>query len=78
MIAHNAFVDLERSRDRLRCAGLGLRVARTTLVYVPDDKLEHMTESVLRQHEGRSIHRYGPYTFAEMHIVEIGAPGTLD
>ena len=53
-------------------------MAHTTLVYVPDDKLEHMTESVMRREEGRSIHRYGPYTFADMHIVEIGAADALD
>jgi release factor glutamine methyltransferase len=77
IIAHNAFVDLERSRAIVAKTGLTLNVARTTLVYVPDDKLEHMTESVLGCEEGRSIHRYGPYTFADMHIVEIGASGTL-
>jgi release factor glutamine methyltransferase len=77
IIAHNAFVDLDRSRDMARCAGLALRVAHTTLVYVPDDKLEHMTESVMRREEGRSIRRYGPYTFADMHIVEIGAADAL-
>jgi release factor glutamine methyltransferase len=78
IIAHNAFVDLDRSRDIARRAGLALRVAHTTLVYVPDDKLEHMTESVMRREEGRSIRRYGPYTFADMHIVEIGSPAALD
>ncbi len=77
VIAHNAFVDVERSRAMAACGGLELRIASTTLVYVTDDKLEHMTESVLRREEGRSIHRYGPYTFADMHIVEIGAPGAL-
>lgn len=78
IIAHNAFVDLDRSRDIAGRAGLALRVAHTTLVYVPDDKLEHMTESVMRREEGRSIRRYGPYTFADMHIVEIGSPAALD
>jgi release factor glutamine methyltransferase len=78
IIAHNAFVDLDRSRDMARRAGLVLRVAHTTLVYVPDDKLEHMSESVMRREEGRSIHRYGPYTFADMHIVEIGTADALN
>jgi hypothetical protein len=26
---------------------------------------------------GRSLHRYGPYAFAEVHIVEIAAPGVM-
>jgi release factor glutamine methyltransferase len=77
ILAHNAFVDLDRSREMATRAGLQLRVAHTFLVYLPDDKLEHMTESVLQQQEGRAIRRYGPYAFADMHIVEVGAPGTL-
>ena len=32
-----------------------------------------MTPAVLRAEEGRSLHRYGPYAFGEMHIVEIAA-----
>jgi release factor glutamine methyltransferase len=43
----------------------------TTLVYIPDDKLSRMTASVLAVQDGRTIHRYGPYAFGEMHIVEI-------
>lgn len=78
IVAHNAFVDLDRSRDMARRSGLALRVAHTTLVYVPDDKLARMSESVMRREEGRSIHRYGPYTFADMHIVEIGSADALD
>jgi len=77
IITHNAFVDLGRSRETVARAGLGLRVVMTTLVYVPDQKLERMTRSVLAAEDGRSIHRYGPYAFAEMHIVEIGAAETL-
>ena len=36
-----------------------------------------MTKAVLAAQDGRSIHRYGPYAFGEMHIVEIAAPGTI-
>ena len=34
-------------------------------------------KAVLAAQDGQSIHRYGPYAFAEMHIVEIAAPGTI-
>ena len=61
----------------LQGIGLALRVAATTLVYIPDEKLDLMTDSVLLAEDGKSIHRYGPYAFAEMHIVEIGEPDTL-
>lgn len=77
IITHNAFVSLERSCEMVARAGLALRVALTTLVYIPDDKLECMTSSVLEAEDGRSIHRYGPYAFGEMHIVEIARPGCL-
>jgi methylase of polypeptide subunit release factors len=77
IITHNAFVGVERSRAMAALSGLALRLVLTTLVYVPDGKLARMTRSVLEAEEGRSIHRYGPYAFAEMHIVEIGAAETL-
>ncbi len=77
VITHNAFVDLDRSRAIVQRQGLELRVAATTLIYIADEKLDFMTESVLCAEDNKTIHRYGPYAFAEMHIVEIGAPGVL-
>ena len=77
IITHNSFIGLDRSRAILAGIGLTLRVAQTTLVNLPDSKLERMTPAVLAAEEGRSIHRYGPYAFAGVHIVEIGEPGTL-
>lgn len=77
VITHNGFVDLESSRDLLARSGLALRVVLSTLVYISPEKLALMTADVLRTEEGRTIHRYGPYTFAEMHIVEIAGAGTF-
>jgi len=75
VITHNAFVDLDLSRSLVSQSGLSLRIALTVLVNIPSDKLSLMTRRVLCAEEGRSIHRYGPYAFAELHIVEIGSPG---
>jgi release factor glutamine methyltransferase len=72
VITHNAFDDLGQSRDLAAANGLPLRVALTTLVYISPEKLARMTADVLHAEDGRTIHRYGPYTFAELHIVEIG------
>jgi methylase of polypeptide subunit release factors len=72
MITHNAFVGLERSQELARAHGLRLDVCLTVLVYIPEEKLARMTPSILRVEDGRTIHRYGPYSFGEMHIVEIG------
>jgi methylase of polypeptide subunit release factors len=77
IITHNAFVSVERSCEMVARSGLALRVALTTLVYIPGDKLECMTGHILEAEDGRSIHRYGPYAFGEMNIVEIGARGTV-
>ncbi len=77
VITHNAFVDLELSRAIVERGGLSLRVAMTVLVHIPSEKLGLMTRSILCCEEGRSIHLYGPYAFAEMHIVEIGAAASL-
>ena len=49
----------------------------TVLVQISSEKLTLMTQSVRCSEEGRSIYCYGPYTFAEMHIVEIEAATSL-
>src|SRR5262249_16486657 len=71
VLTHNAFVGVERSRDIVGRAGFALNVMSTTLVNLRDEKLARMTRGVLAAEEGRSIHRYGPYAFGEVHIVEI-------
>jgi len=75
IIAHNAFVGMEQSRKILAESGLVLNVVLTTLVYIPGDKLSRLTPGVLAAQDGRSIHRYGPYAFGDMHIVEITRGG---
>jgi release factor glutamine methyltransferase len=77
IITHNAFVGLDCSHAILDGLGLKMQVALTTLVYISDDKLARMAVRVLAAEDGRTIHRYGPYAFGEMHIVEIARPGVL-
>ena len=77
IVTHNAFVGVERSREIATRSGFEMRIVLTTLVNLPDAKLALMTRSVLGAADGRSIHRYGPYAFAEVHIVEIAAPGAI-
>ncbi len=73
IITHNGFVDIEVTRDLIAREGLSLRVAMTVLITLSSEKLELMSRNVLLAEEGRSICRYGPYAFGEMHVVEIGA-----
>ena len=75
IITHNAFLDVEATRAMVASDGLSLRVAMTVLVYLSCEKLELMTRRILSAEQGRTIYRYGPYAFAEMHVVEIGAAG---
>ena len=77
VITHNGFVDLDRSRAAVERGGLELRVADTVLIYLTPDKLGLMTPEVLDREDGRAIHRYGPYTFAELHLIEIGGAGAF-
>lgn len=71
VITHNAFIGIERSRTIAQEHDLDLKVVLTTLVYIPGDKIGRMTPGVLDAEEGRSLHRYGPYTFGDMHVVEL-------
>ena len=75
LITHNAFVGVERSRQILRRHGLAMNIVKTVLVHVANDKIDLMTPAILKAEEGRSIHRYGPHVFADMHIVEIASAG---
>lgn len=75
VITHNGFVGFDRTREIVERNGLALKIVDTTMVFIPADKLARMTASVLETEQGRTIHRYGPYTFGDMHIVEIGARG---
>lgn len=75
LITHNAFVGVGQSRRLLERYGLALHIVSTVLVHIANEKIELMTPSILRAEEGRSIHRYGPHVFADMHIVEIAAAG---
>lgn len=72
IITHNAFLGLELTREMIERDRLALRVAMTVLVHISGEKLARMTRSIRGSEEGRSIYRYGPYAFAEMHILEIG------
>ena len=73
IITHNAFLVLELTRAMVARDGLSLRVAKTVLLHLSSEKLELMTRRILCAEQGRSIYRYGPYAFAEMHVIEIGA-----
>jgi methylase of polypeptide subunit release factors len=77
VMTHNGFLDLDVSRSMIEQSGLSLRIARTILVYISGEKLALMNRDILCAEEGRSIYRYGPYAFGEMHIVEIGSPEAL-
>lgn len=71
VITHNAFVDLRETRRRLAQYALSVRVACTVLLVLSDEKVRQMSSEILGREEGRTIHRIGPYCFAQMHVLDI-------
>jgi release factor glutamine methyltransferase len=71
IITHNAFVELDRSREILKSGGLVLDVLDTLSVYIPQEKLELISPVVLMRERDRTLWKFGPYAFADMHIVQI-------
>ncbi len=76
LLTHNAFVNIDFSRELAAQHALDLRIAIPSLVYIPHEKLRTMTDSVRLAQQGRTIHVYGPYSFGEMCIVELRHAGS--
>jgi release factor glutamine methyltransferase len=73
VITHNAFVDLNRSREILASDGFALDVLDTLSVYIPQEKLDLISPVVLMRERDRTLWKFGPYAFGDMHIVQIAA-----
>jgi len=71
IVTHNGFLDLERTRALVAQDKLEVRELITAMVFIPPDKLARMTEAVLLAAKDVSIHRYGPYAFGEVKILEV-------
>jgi release factor glutamine methyltransferase len=71
IITHNGFIGIDATRERVERSGLALRIVTTVTIALPPEKRRSMSKAILLAETGRSIHDYGPYTFADMHIVEI-------
>lgn len=71
VITHNAFVDLDRSREMIEANGFVLEVLDTLSVYIPQEKLELISPVVLMRERDRTLWKFGPYAFGDMHIVQI-------
>jgi release factor glutamine methyltransferase len=77
LITHNAFVDLDATRDRLQPFGLEARPALSRLVFIPAEKMAQMPDAIRQREEGRTLFRCGPYTFGEMVVLEIAWNGVF-
>ena len=71
LITHNAFIDLERTKDVMSSLGLGMTIIHTWLTCIAPEKMAVMNEAVLRAQLGLSIHRIGSYVFGEAHVLSI-------
>ena len=78
IVTHNAFIGMDRTREMLRERGMTMAVVQSILVGIADEKMARLTPAVLEAELGRTLHRYGPYCFGEVNVLEIaraGAPG---
>ena len=75
VITHNAFVGMDRTRQMLRERGMTMAVVQSILVGIPDEKMDRLTPSVLASERGRTLHRFGPYSFGEVNVLEIARVG---
>jgi len=75
VITHNAFVDVDRTREMLRERGMTMAVVQSILAGIPEEKMARMTPSVLSAELGRTLHRFGPYCFGEVNVIEIARIG---
>jgi release factor glutamine methyltransferase len=71
IITHNGFVDIALSL--LLLAGNGLKCAALQSILVPlaEEKMARVSKSLIESEINRSLHQYGPYSFGEVHVVEI-------
>lgn len=71
LLAHNAFIGIDATRRRLARHGLALETVMRTLVAIPTEKMARMTPAILAAETGRTLRRFGPYAFGEVHTVEV-------
>lgn len=77
LMTHNAFIDLDRTRDQLRALGCGFAVRATVSVPLPLAKLQGLCPDVLARWLGRGLHRVGDFSFADFHVLEIADAAEL-
>lgn len=71
IITHNGFVDTALSVLLLASHGLKFAVLHSILAPLGEEKMTHMSKTLVESEINRSLHQYGPYSFGEVHVVEI-------
>lgn len=71
IITHNGFVDTALSALLLAGHGLKFAVLHSILVPLAEEKMTHVSKALVKSELNQSLHQYGPYSFGEVHIVEI-------
>lgn len=74
LMTHNAFVGLERTRERLARLGLQAEVISAASAVLAPTKLARMTPAVRALSLGHCVHVTGPYAFVDFDILRIGRP----
>jgi release factor glutamine methyltransferase len=73
VITHNACVDLEETQESLAANGLRAAILSTVMLPLPREKLAILSPDILAREDGRTIHRFGIYSFVQVHMLDISA-----
>lgn len=71
LMVHAGYIGVEESARMVTERGLELSIVSTTLVYWGPGRLAALAPDILARETGRTIHRYGPHTFLDLHVVAI-------
>lgn len=71
LMVHAGYIGVEESARIVAERGLELSIVSTTLVYWGPGRLAELAPDILARETGRTIHRYGPHTFLDLHVVAI-------
>jgi release factor glutamine methyltransferase len=71
LVMHNAFIDLETTRDKAAVLGLSVSVVDSFMVPLPKEKLAVMTPDVLAREIGQTIFKFGCFAFGTVAVLSL-------
>ena len=72
-MTHNVFADIPQTNAALAKQGLAARAIMATSTLLHPTKSALMSPAVRAKYDGVALRRFGPYEFADVHVLEIRA-----